>query len=275
MNKSTIPGPAKSMPGARFLIPSIWLLLSACGEVAANNPRNPAGAGPAPIAVGSTNGSGSAGTYVIMAKTGITNVTGSVITGGNLGLSPAAATFVTGFSLVADPSNVFSTSSSLASPARVYAADYADPTPTNLTTAVLEMQAAYTDAAGRTTPDFLNLGSGNLAGLTLAPGLYTWGSTVTVPANVTIAGGAKDVWIFQISGDLDVAAAMKVILAGGAQAGNVYWQVAGQATIHPAAHVEGTILSQTAIALQTTASLHGRAWAQSQVTLDNNAITAP
>jgi hypothetical protein len=137
------------------------------------------------------------------------------------------------------------------------------------------MQTAYTDAAGRTNPDHLNLGSGNIGGQTLAPGLYTWGTGVTAPTDVTIAGGANDVWIFQISNDLDVSSAKNVILSGGAQAKNIFWQVAGKVTIHSNAHCEGVVLCQTAITLQTTASMHGRALAQSLVALDNNAITAP
>ena len=137
------------------------------------------------------------------------------------------------------------------------------------------MQTAYTDAAGRSLPDYLNLGSGNIGGRTLAPGLYTWGTGVTIPNDVTIAGGADDVWIFQISNNLDVSSAKHVILSGGAQARNIFWQVAGQVTIHANAHFEGVILCQTGITLQTNASLHGRALAQSLVAIDNNAITAP
>ncbi len=190
-------------------------------------------------------------------------------------MSPAAAAFITGFGLVADPSNVFATSASVNAPARIYAADYAPPTPSNLTTAVLAMQAAYTDAAGRVNPDFLNLGSGNIGGQTLAPGLYTWGTGVTVPADVTFAGGAGDVWILQIAQDLDVSAAKAVVLSGGGQAKNIVWQVAGAVTIHASAHFEGIILSQTAITLQTGASMRGRALAQSLIALDNNVITAP
>jgi hypothetical protein len=137
------------------------------------------------------------------------------------------------------------------------------------------MQTAYTDAAGRTNPDHLNLGSGNIGGQTLAPGLYTWGTGVTIPTDVTIAGGANDVWIFQISNDLDITSAKNVILTGGAQAKNIFWQVAGKVTIHENAHFEGIVLCQTAVTLQTTASMHGRALAQSLVALDNNAISAP
>ena len=158
---------------------------------------------------------------------------------------------------------------------KVYASDYAAPTPSNLTTAVLDMQAAYSDAAGRSPPDHLNLASGNLGGLTLAPGLYTWGTGVTIPTDVTLSGGANDVWIFQISNDLDLSSAKNVILSGGAQAKNIFWQVAGQVTIHANAHVEGIILCQTAITLQTNASMNGRALAQSLIALDNNAVTAP
>jgi len=240
-----------------------------------NNPPNPDGLGPAPVVLGSTTDGAAAGSYVLLAKTAITNVTGSSITGGNLGLSPAAASFITGFALTAHASNEYATSASVVAPAKIYAANYTLPTPTKLTSAILSMQAAYTDAAGRTHPDHLNLADGNLGGLTLAPGLYRWGTGVTIPNNVTIAGATNDTWIFQITNNLDVSAAQRVILSGGAQAKNIVWQVAGDVTIHANAHLEGVILSKTGITLQTTATLHGRALAQTLVALDNNAVTAP
>ncbi len=240
------------------------------------NPPNPAGLGPAPVDLGLPTNLAASGSYVLLAKTGITNVTGSLITGGHVGLSPAAASFITGFALVADPSTTeFTTSVSVAPPGKVYASTYAEPTPTNLTTAVLDMEAAYTDAASRTNPDELNLGSGEIGGETLAPGLYTWGSGVTVPGDVTISGGATDVWIFQISDGLDVSTNARVLLAGEAQASNIYWQVAGEVVIHADAHVEGIVLGKTGITLQANATMHGRALAQSLIALNNNAITAP
>jgi len=253
---------------------SLAVVLAACGgdNTSNNNPANPNGKGPAPVPLGSAGALGSAGSYVVLAKTGISNVTGSMVTG-DVGLSPAAASFITGFSLVADSTNVFSTSSSVAG--KVYAANYAVPSPSNLTTAIGSMETAYTDAAGRSTPDYLELSTGNIGGLTLAPGLYKWTSSVTIPTNVTIAGGANDVWIFQTSGDLSIAAAKNVVLSGGAQAKNIFWQVAGQATLATTSHFEGIILSKTAITLQTGASMKGRALAQTQVALDNNAITQP
>jgi hypothetical protein len=239
------------------------------------DPPDAAALGPARVELGSRTNLAAAGSYVLLAKTGITNVTGSRITGGHLGLSPEAASMITGFALVAHSTNVYSTSVAVVAPAKVYAADYEPPTPSNLTTAVLDMEAAYSDAAGRSNPDFLNMADGNIGGKTLAPGLYKWGTGVTIPNDVTISGAANDVWIFQISNDLDVSSAKRVILSGGARARNIFWQVAGQVTIHADAHFEGIILSQTGITLQTGASMNGRALAQSLIALDDNAVTAP
>ena len=91
----------------------------------------------------------------------------------------------------------------------------------------------------------------------------------------TISGGADDVWIFQISNDLDLSTAKKVLLSGGAQAKNIFWQVAGQATLGANSHFEGIILSKTAITLQTGATMNGRALAQTQVALQQATITQP
>jgi hypothetical protein len=217
-------------------------------------------------------GLGRAGSHVILAKTGISSVPASALTG-DLGLSPAAATFVTGFSQVADSTNVFCRSTQVTG--KVFAANYAVPTPSGLTTAVGNMESAYTDAASRPTPDHLELLSGNIGGQTLAPGLYKWTSTVTIPANVTIAGGANDVWIFQTTGDLSMSAAKNVILSGGAQAKNIFWQVAGQATFGAGSHFEGVLLSKTAITLQTGATMNGRALAQTAVALQSATIVQP
>jgi hypothetical protein len=157
----------------------------------------------------------------------------------------------------------------------IYAADYAVPTPSNLTAAIGKMQTAYTDAAGRTTPNFSELGAGTIGGLTLVPGLYKWTTTVTIPTDVTISGAANDVWIFQITKDLTMSAAKNIILSGGAQAKNIFWQVSGQVTIGTTSQFMGIILCQTAITLKTGAKMNGRALAQTMVALDNNVITKP
>jgi hypothetical protein len=216
---------------------------------------------------------GTAGSYVILAKTGV-STTGTTAVVGNIGVSPVAASYITGFSLIADPTNIFSSSSVVTG--NVYAADYSSPTPAVLTTAVSDMETAFTDAAGRTTPDFTELGAGDISGQTLVPGLYKWGTGVLITnAGVTLSGGANDVWIFQIAGDLIVNNSAMVTLIGGAQAKNIFWQVSGQANLGTAADFKGVILSQTLISLNTGAIMNGRALAQTAVTLNATAITAP
>jgi hypothetical protein len=226
-----------------------------------------AAAGPAIVNLGT------AGNFVILAKTGV-STTGTTAVVGDIGVSPVAASYLTGFSLIADPTNVFSTSSFVTG--KLYAADYASPTPAVMTAAVSDMQTAFTDAAGRTTPDFTELGAGDISGLTLVPGLYKWGTGVLITnAGVTLSGGANDVWIFQIAGDLIVNNSAMVTLMGGAQAKNIFWQVSGQANLGTAADFKGIILSQTLISLNTGAKMNGRALAQTAVTLNATAITAP
>ncbi len=214
---------------------------------------------------------GGAGLFVVLAKSGISTVPGSTITG-NIGVSPAAATYITGFSLVADASNEFATSAQVTG--RVYAADYANPTPAMLTEAVSAMEAALTDAASR-APDYTELAAGDIGGLTLAPGVYKWGTGVLIPTDMTLHGSATDVWIFEIAQDLTVASATSVALTGGAVPENVFWQVSGSVTIGSTAHLEGIVLAQTAATLATGASVHGRLLAQTEVTLDANVVERP
>ena len=220
--------------------------------------------GPAPVLLGT------AGRYVVLAKSAITNVPTSAITG-DLGLSPAAASYITGFAMT--KAGTKWTSAQVTG--SLFAADNVPPTPANLTTAVANMQTAYTDAAGRPTPTFLNLGAGAIGGLTLVPGLYKWTSTVTVPTDVTLAGGANDTWIFQVTGDLKMSAAKHMTLSGGARAKNIVWQVAGLVDLGTTSHAEGIILSKTAITLGTGASINGRLLAQTAVSLSGSTVKTP
>jgi hypothetical protein len=144
-----------------------------------------------------------------------------------------------------------------------------------LTAAVLDMQTAYTNAAGRTLPDFKGLGAGNINAMTLAPGLYKWSTGVSIPATVTLSGGVNDVWIFQVAQNLTVGNGAIVTLTGGAQARNVFWQVAGAATIGTTAAMKGIILSKTLISMNTGSTLVGRALAQTAVTLNATTVTHP
>ncbi len=215
---------------------------------------------------------GKASTFVILSKSGITNVPDSKITG-DMGVSPIAGTAITGFALVADKTNTFSTSTQVTG--KIYAANYASPTPANLTTAVSNMQTAYTDAAGRKNPDFTELYAGDISGKTLVPGLYKWGTSVVANKNVVLKGSSTSVFIFQISGNLNVASGVNFTLTGGAQAKNIFWQVAGYTNLGTTSHFEGNILCQTAIHMLTGASLNGRALAQTAVTLDHNVLVIP
>ena len=222
--------------------------------------------GPEPVNLGT------AGNYVILAKAAVSTTVGSTVVG-NIGLSPAAESFITGFSQARDATNEFSISYMVTG--NLYAANMAPPTPTIMTTAVGDMEIAYTDAASRTLPDFTELGAGDISGLTLVPGLYKWGTGVMVASNITLSGNVNDVWIFQVAEDLTVSNAVIITLSGGAVAKNVFWQVAGQATLGTTSDFKGVILSQTQIVLETGAILNGRALAQTAVTLDANAVTAP
>jgi hypothetical protein len=212
-----------------------------------------------------------AGNYVILAKSGISTVPISAVTG-NIGVSPAAASLITGFSLVADSTNVFSTSPQVTG--KAYAADYAVPTPSNLTTAIGDMLLAFTDAAGR-APSVTELGAGNIGGKTLTPGVYKWGTGLLIPTNVILTGSATDVWIFQIAQNLTMSNATGVSLTGGALAKNVFWQVAGLVDLGTTSHFEGVILTQTSINLQTGASINGRLMAQTAVTIAGSTVVQP
>ena len=216
--------------------------------------------GPMPVSLGAAE------TFAILSKSGITDVYRSAIVG-DVGTSP-----ITGAALLLTCEEVVGT---------IYTVDAAGPLPCYvadapfLTSAVLDMEAAYTDAAGRTSPTATELGAGEIGGLTLAPGLYKWGTPVSIATDVTLSGGPNDVWIFQIAGTLTQASGKKVILTGGAKAKNVFWQVADVVAIGTTAHFEGVVLAKTMIAVNTGASVNGRLLAQTAVTLQMNAITEP
>jgi hypothetical protein len=211
---------------------------------------------------------GSADNYTILTKTGI-STTGTTKVVGNIGVSPISGTAITGFGLKRT-APTYSTSRLVTG--RVFAANYAAPTPGHLTVAIGDMQHAYNSAAGRKNPNHIELGAGNIGGLTLKPGLYKWGSGVRIPSDVTLSGSQYGIWIFQIAGTLTVASGKRVILKGGALDKNIVWQVAGKTTLGTTAVLHGTVLDKTAIVLKTGAVLRGKALAQTAVTLDANSV---
>ena len=209
---------------------------------------------------------GVAGDFVILSKSGITDVYKSAVTG-NIGTSP-----ISGSAILLKCDEVTGT---------IFTVDAAGPLPcrvtnaSKLTTAVSNMQTAYTDAAGRSNPNFLNLGAGNIGGKTLTAGLYKFTTAVVIPTNITISGSSTDVWIFQVAGTLKMSSAVRITLAGGAQAKNIFWQTSGAVTLGTTSHFEGNILSQTAINMQTGATINGRMLAQTAVSLQMNTVVKP
>jgi hypothetical protein len=221
-------------------------------------------AGPAPVNLGS------AAHFTILAGAAITSTGGGIISG-DVGASP-----ITGAAIHLTQAQVNGT---------IYAVDAAGPAgsviaPSLLSTAMGDLTTAYNDAAGRQptpTGTFLNPGAGNIGGLNLDPGLYKFtGTAMITGSDVTLTGGPNDVWIFQIAADLEVGSMIQVILAGGAQARNIFWQVGTSATIGTSSIFEGTIMAQQAITMNTTSAMDGRALAfTAGVTFDGDVGGVP
>ena len=248
---ATVSTGAKSTEGAALAVPMVWSFKT--------KPTPSTAQAPVPL--------GAAGTFAILTKSGITNVFASVING-DVGTSP-----ITGAAIGLTCGEVKT--------GKVYSVNAAGPlpctviNPTLLTLSVGDMERAYTNAAGRKSPNFTELGAGEIGGLTLVPGLYKWGTGVLISKDVTLAGGPKDVWIFQIAGTTTQANGTRVTLTGGALAKNVFWQSGGAVSIGTTAHFEGVLLAKAVIAVKTGASANGRLLAQTAVTLQQNAITQP
>lgn len=222
-------------------------------------------AGPGPVNLGS------AANFTVLTKAGI-SATGLTSITGDIGISPAAASAITGFGLIMDSSNEFSKTPIVTG--RVYASDYSTPTPAYLTTAISDMETALTTAMGMTLSVITELGEGNISGMTLAPGLYKWGTGLLVTgAGVTLTGGPNDTWVFQISGDFTVNG--DIVLSGGAQAKNIFWVTNTQALLNTNVDVSGNILAQTLISLNTGAKVTGRLLSQTAVTLNAATVLLP
>ena len=268
---------------AKYSKPLTWLLMLAVAALVAGcggkGTSTNAGSGSGPngracncVPLGTAIG------YAILAKTGITSLPSSVVTG-NVGLSPASRGDLKGWLETVAPDSTYSTSTQIVAPSNLYAADYAAPTPANLTTAVLNMETAYADAAARvpTSAATTDIGTppGTLVNMTLASGVYQWGSAVNIPTDLTFDGSGKDFWVLKVSGPLFMAAGKKIILINGAQSRNIYWQVSDDVTIGANAQFAGIILGKKSITFGNLASINGRLLAQSMVTLNAATVTQP
>lgn len=271
----------------RITKPLIWpvtilfaSIVVGCGgsNSASNGGANPSATGAVCAGTNCVN-LGASGSYTILAKTGISTVPNSVVTG-NVGVSPASRTFLTGWSLITEPTDTSFGSAQVTG--KLFAADQVGgSTSANLTTAIADMGTAYTAAAGLASAGGGLItacpGTGNFGGLTIAAGVYTCTPQVLIPTGtiLTLNGSSTDVWVFQMAGGLSQAAATQVQLTGGALAKNVFWQSATTVTIGATALMQGVILSQTDIVLGTAATENGRLLAQAAVTLDQATVTWP
>jgi hypothetical protein len=248
---ATVTTAAKNAAGVAMANPVEWTFTTNEAEIT----------GQAPVSLGT------AASFAILTKSGITDVFPSAING-NVGASPitGAAIHLTCAEMLTG--TIYTVDAAGPLPCRVTA-------PTLLTKAVGDMQIAYNNAAGRKTPNFTDLKGGKIGGLTLVPGLYKWHTGVLISTNVTLSGGPTAVWIFQIAGTLTQASATRVILKGGALPKNVFWQTSGAVAIGTTAHFNGVILAKTMIAMKTGASANGRLLAQTAVTLQKNAVKRP
>jgi hypothetical protein len=194
--------------------------------------------------------------FVILAGSTVTGIPPVSMTG-DVGLYPAAGSYIAGF----DGTDVTGI---------LYVRDATGPAGSVINATLLlqaksDLTTAYNDAAGRTpvpTGPFLNPNGGNIGGLNLVPGLYKFTSDCQITgADVTLTGNATDVWIFQIASLLNLGSGIHIILAGGAQASNIFWQVGTSATLGTYSVFKGTILADQSISLGTGATMEGRALA--------------
>jgi hypothetical protein len=242
--------------------------------------------GPAPVALGN------AGNYALFSNVALTADAGAVTRIiGDVGVGPGATStaITTGFTpLTPDAGGTYATSSIVTG--KVYAYDFTSPTagyivnsptPDYVQSSSTDMDLAFNDAAGRTNPDGLDLGAGELGGLTLAPGLYKWTSGVNMAVNtsITLNGGPNDIWIMQVASALTTGADSKVILTGGAVPENVFWQIGTSLTVGATTGVPsgftGIVLAGTTITIGNNATINGRLLAKTGITLDANAVTQP
>jgi hypothetical protein len=276
--------------------PLMWLMALLFAAVVAGCGGNSSGTATAtPASNGSVTAVNllTAGDFAILASTAVSygGAASAVGVTGNVGLSPG--TSITGFAQTMDSSNDYATASevvaapSMTNSGRIYAPNYTGGaagstglTPAKMTTAQNDLITAYNDAKNRPagTGTFLDAGAaGEISGLTLAPGVYTWvtNANVAINSNVTLHGTATDVWVFQIPGTLTMASAATVTLTGGALPKNIFWQVGGATvTLGSTAHIEGVILAKAAITLGSGATANSRLLAQSAVTLGGT-VTQP
>jgi hypothetical protein len=231
------------------------LLIGACKKddsVTTTNSSNPAVI-PVQTAVQTSVPLAGTSTFAILSGSSVTNTGATVITG-DLGLSPGSS--IGGF-----PPGILNGTRHINDAAA--------------NQAKLDLTVAYNNAAGRTSTDIVTL-SGNIGGLTLTPGLYKSTSSLAVSSGdltFDAQGNANAVFIIQIASTLTTTSGRRVILAGGAQASNIFWQVGSSATFGTTSVFKGTVMAMQSITFNTGATIDGRALARNGgVTMSGNTI---
>ncbi len=210
----------------------------------------PASAAPAGVVAGPVN-LGSAAGFSVLAGPSIANTGAGTVLALDLGVTGTLAGFppgtVTGTTRVGTP---------------------------EVATAQEDRQAAYDAVVAQTGGTAFG---GDLIGKTFAPGLYTTAAAVTNTGTITLdaAGDPSARFVFKVGAALSSAASTKVVLANGALANNVYWQVVGAVAFGANVKWVGTVLGAAAIDFGDGASLKGRALTPSTVSLANSPVTKP
>jgi LPXTG-motif cell wall-anchored protein len=196
-------------------------------------------------------GLGTAASFGVLGATTVTN-TGPSVIGGDVGVSPGTA--IVGF------------------PPGIIVDGVEHSADAEAAKAQSDLTTAYNVAASLTPDDS---GLGELTGLSLTPGVYS-GGELSLTGELTLAGTAESVWVFQAASTLTAESGAQIILTGGATACNVFWQVGSSATLDSGSQFVGTVMAKTSITAVTGARIDGRLLAGTgAVTLDTNTVTAP
>ena len=199
---------------------------------------------------------GTAAAFAVLGSTAV-SCTGVSNIAGDVGVAPAGA--VTGFP----------------APCTISAPGRATPHINDAvaTTAQADVTPAYNALAAM--PCGTALTGQDLGGKTLAPGVYCFTSSAQLTGILTLAGPANGLWVFQVASALTTGTSAQVVLSGGAQAKNVFWQIGSSATLGQTTAFQGNIIAAVSVTLVQGASLHGRALSKAGVTMDTNIITLP
>jgi hypothetical protein len=251
---------------------SLGLLLTSCGKNRSSNSGLKTTSGSStvettPVPNHKTKGLdlGVAKSFGVMAFVSITSAPTSSIAG-KVGLKPGIRSLIT-----LNPRTEVEGGSS-----EVYAGDDVGDPQNYITMAKQDLISAYREASTRTVDkDKVEAYAGNLAGKILPAGVYHWSNGASISSDVTLEGTDTDVWIFQIDGNLDVAANTRMNLSGGAQARNVYWEVSGKTTLGSNSITQGTVMNQLTFEMKSNAQIVGRVLCKNgKVLLNQNIITA-